>query len=340
AEPGVAEERVGDEAGRRVAASGKRLGERRMGPVQPRVLAAQAQLVGPAAGEQAGVRGERPGGRRPRLIEPDRAGGQAVQVGRGRAVVAVEAQALGPHRVEHQQQDVGRALHGRGAGRRRPGPPVPPRALDPIPAQEADRHGAHRQGGDDEQALDPNRVCRAVPGRDRADARRQRHGGERIEPRHRQQQGQPAEKAHRPEREPSRPGRPQPGDQPQSQARSGEDRQVRRRDHPEEVPAHLERPERHAARDRVPHQPLRQLQRPRQQPEQQRQPRRPQRRDRPPGRIILRFDVVHDSPSSRPGNGPPIPRIADPGNRDPRRRPGPSLANPAGDAGVGSSFRS
>jgi len=63
-------------------------------------------LVRPSAGHHAGVRGERPGGRRAGLLEPDAPPGQPREVRGGVAAVAVEAQAVGPHRVEHDQQDV------------------------------------------------------------------------------------------------------------------------------------------------------------------------------------------------------------------------------------------
>ena len=96
---------VGDEAGRGVTVGGEVLGEGRMRLIE-RPVDAGRKFVGPAAGHHAGVRGQSPGSRRPRLLERDSSPGQSRQVGGRVAAVAMEAQMVSSHRVEHDQQDV------------------------------------------------------------------------------------------------------------------------------------------------------------------------------------------------------------------------------------------
>ena len=64
--------------------------------------------MGPAAREHTRVRGERPRSCRSGLVEADSLFSQSLEIRACAALVAVEAQVIGPHRVQHDQEHVGR----------------------------------------------------------------------------------------------------------------------------------------------------------------------------------------------------------------------------------------
>ena len=107
---------VGDEAGGRIGVIFEVFGEGQEMALD-RDQPVDAQLMRPAAREETGMRGERPGGRCAGLLEANSPRRQAVEGRRGRAVVAISAQVVGPHGVEHDKEDVGRAGRGHGTTR-------------------------------------------------------------------------------------------------------------------------------------------------------------------------------------------------------------------------------
>ena len=153
---GIAVPGVGDEPGRwRSRSAARRLGQRGYDSRHRAVLVGR-QLVGPSAGEHARVRGERPGGRRSRLLEGTPPRGQLARFGRGVAAVAVEAQVIGPDRVQHDQQDVRRRRVGAAVGM---GVRAGLAALDATI-----RQGTRDHRGDDRQRR-PSRSPRAANAR-------------------------------------------------------------------------------------------------------------------------------------------------------------------------------
>ena len=128
---------VGDEARGRVPARRKILGQRGERPVE-RPAEIRAQFVRPSAGHEARVRGQGPRGGRPRLREPDTPGGEPLQVRARRPMIPVGAEAIGPHGVQHDQQDI---RGGRGAAVGLDGrPPV----ATTRPQNDADTRAADR----------------------------------------------------------------------------------------------------------------------------------------------------------------------------------------------------
>src|SRR5262249_16634373 len=86
----VADPRVGGEAVGLVARGAQHLCERREAPVVVGMLAMRAVARRVAAGEERGMRGQRPGGGRGGVEEHGPLARQRLELGRGRALVAVE----------------------------------------------------------------------------------------------------------------------------------------------------------------------------------------------------------------------------------------------------------
>ena len=197
--------------------------------------------MGPSAGEHAGVRGERPGGRRSRLLEPDPPGGQSRQVGGRIAVIAVGAQVIGADRVEHDHQHVGAAGDGRRETRQRP---ALRRGHMAVIQADQRPHGdeEHRQAEADD-APESRREGIEPPGGPARHPAGQEEIGERVESRDVEQQGQRCPESERIEGEPGGLPRPESGGEGDQEAQDREDQQVRRGDHPDEMPIppqHLE----------------------------------------------------------------------------------------------------
>ena len=96
----------------------------------------------PAAGEKARVRRERPGCGGARCVEANTPFGQALERRRRGTMISVEAQSIGPHRVQHDQEHVGRI------GRRQRAAGFAP-LLEPVSTEQGDGqdHDQSEQSG-------------------------------------------------------------------------------------------------------------------------------------------------------------------------------------------------
>ncbi len=106
--PGGAEDGIRGEPSRIVALIREILGQSGMSPIQ-RPVEPGRQLVRPSSRKHASVRWKCPGGSRSCVIEAGATFGQFSQVWRGRALVAIDAQAAGSDGIEHDQEDIWRA---------------------------------------------------------------------------------------------------------------------------------------------------------------------------------------------------------------------------------------
>ncbi len=201
---------IPDEAGRGIAGRAEVLGER--GHIAAhRVHPSRAQLMRPQPREHGRVRGERPGCRRTRPIEADTPPGQDLEVRGGRPLVPVDAQMVGPHGVQHDEQDIGRARRRQGTG------PFPP-SLERIPADQPARLDQDRADQSGRRPAEPSPRSGHGTLQRGADAGRQAHRedqpGPGMNPPTEQRDGrQEGPDQDQPQAEPSRPPGPSPGHQ-------------------------------------------------------------------------------------------------------------------------------
>ena len=199
---------------------------------------ADRELVQPSSCEHGRMGRQRPRRGRPGGIESDPALGELDQGRAGGPVVAVQAQVARRDGVQHDQEDIRRP-------RRRQGPRILARLLDPVadpercPQDRHDRHG-HRETDQDESpeaaaiALDKRNEPRGQPQRHDQPGQTCRSGERR--PGHRAR----ASVAHRPRANSQRPRRGQTRiDATPEQSQRQENAEVRERDQPDEVAAHL-----------------------------------------------------------------------------------------------------
>ena len=206
-------------------------------------------LMGPAARHHAGMRGERPRGRRVRLREGDSPPGEPREVRRRVAAVAVEAHAVGPHRVEHDQQDI-RRLRAPGWGRRQRGhrPVFTEHVAAEREADQADHaDGQYRRCSARPAAGKPRGWSRSRGSRHEASPPARINTGPEMQTLVGQEQGHQCKPREQARGAPHRPARPGSSEQGQQQAAEAEQDQVDDGDRPENVTVHPEKAGRRVA---------------------------------------------------------------------------------------------
>ena len=184
------------------------------------------------------MRGQGPRGGRPRLREADAPAGEPLQVRSRRPFISIGAQAIGPHRVEHDQQDIRRAAGGGDAPDGRA-----PRRDHLVQERRPGQRGRRRRPAPAGYAA-PATGTAARSGRSAATADRPRRGRAPRTPRRGTADGSRVRKRHRGSRRAVRQPRGQPGPEDRQCGRhqpdSDEEHQVGHRDHPDDMPVHPE----------------------------------------------------------------------------------------------------
>jgi hypothetical protein len=197
---------VADETRCRVAERSQVFGEReRVRAEWTRPL--RIQLVRPVAREQARVGGERPGSCRTGLVEADALSSQSLEVGTGAALIAVEAQMIGPHRVQNDNQHVGQASPGRGAALLSPRLEL---LLAEDPARLKDDQAEEDRQAERHPPPDASVIPLHEPRQPRPSSEREDHPGFEIDAaRKHEESGQDGQAANDPPAQPSCPARPE-----------------------------------------------------------------------------------------------------------------------------------
>ncbi len=206
-----------------------------------------AELVRPSAREKAGVGRQRPRGGRAGSIESNPDLRQSLQVRAGRASVALEAQVVGPDRVEHDQENVGRIRRWNGPVRFKP-------LLHPVTAEhgscQQQSHSQHNRNAPNPKQHSPLSRLRLDPGR-RSDRDSERHnepgGGKNRRPGD-QEHGLDQKGDKQAKTQPASLSRPTSCDSRQDQPQAEKQKHIRQWRQPYEVLAHHVNPMRRVDR--------------------------------------------------------------------------------------------